>query len=144
MDVSEDKMKNLFVLLCCFTLISALPTYATKVIINNNNDRIVYSRSSGPENKINEEENLSTETVYYGNKNSEQNETKLLLLGNDFRLELAGTKWNLNDNTQSVKYAPPSEYTVYKEKRDSREAADYYYVDETKNPNTLIPSWTTQ
>ncbi len=142
-------MKNLLILLCCFTLISALPTYATKIIVNNNQDRIVYSRSTLPSEIIVYEQSGENETFneqkYYGNKNSEQDNSQLHLLGNDFRLELAGTKWNLEENTKPANYkvtANDIEYTARLDriKRGSREAADYYYVDDVKAPDTLIQS----
>ena len=76
-------MKNLCILLCCFTIISALPTYATKIIVNNNQDRIVYSRSTLPSEIIVYEQSGENETFneqkYYGNKNSEQDNSQLRL-----------------------------------------------------------------
>ena len=142
-------MKTLCLVICCLTVISALPAYATKIIVNDNQDRIVYSRSTLPSETIVYEQNDGNETFneqkYYGNKNSEQDNYQLHLLGNDFRIELAGTKWNLEENTIPVNYkikANDNEYTARLDriKRGSREAADYYYIDKVKAPDTLIPS----
>ncbi len=142
-------MKNLCLFICCLTVISALPTYATKIIVNDNQDRIVYSRSSFPNEAVIYEEttiNKPEQTPkYYGNKNQEQSDYQRNLLGNDFRLELVGTKWNMEVNDVPVSYetyTSNSEYTARLDriKRGSREAADYYYIDKVKAPDTLIPS----
>ena len=39
-------MKNFCFLLAFLTVLTAMPSYAVKIIVNNENDRIVYSRSS--------------------------------------------------------------------------------------------------
>ena len=129
-----------------------MPSYAMKIIVNNENDRIVYSRSSFPLDEFSysseEVEQVSVKNSYYkrSSQNPEYYEYQLRLLGNDFRKELAGTKWNLVnevENAPVLENVEPqlSEYQMNLErlKRGSREAADYYTKDTIKAPNTLIP-----
>lgn len=128
-------MKKLCLFLVCLTFISSMPSFAMKVIVNNENDRIVYSRSSG----FDDDGNYGTFNInlnsYEKRRNPAQNNYELGLLGTEFRTELAGTKWHLVNNTPQK----PIEKNL--NDRNSREAADYYYIDKYKAPDTLIPSW---
>lgn len=144
-------MKNICFLLACLTFLSVLPSSAMKIIVNNANDRIVYSRSSGPDEIITEEVDTQTpqsKTSYYKslNTNPEYYEYQLRLLGSDFRNELAGTKWYYNQRTVPVNNVKQTALQAKQKaesersKRLSREAADYYMVDLTNAPNTLVPS----
>ncbi len=145
-------MKNISLLLVCLTFISVMPSYAMKLIVNDENDRIVYSRSSFPHNEVtysDEDVTTKVKTSYYKSlkQTPEYYEYQLKLLGNDFRKELAGTKWYLanEDVVEAVEPTPVeqlSEYQLNLErlKRSSREAADYYMVDMMKDPENLVPS----
>ena len=42
-------MKNFCLLLIGLMIVTSLPTFADRLILNNNKDRIVYSRSSRPD-----------------------------------------------------------------------------------------------
>ncbi len=152
-ECKRGNMKNLCLLLACLTFVSVMPSYAMKIIVNNENDRIVYSRSSFPHDEVSfsdeEVEQVKVKSSYYksSSQNPEYYEYQLRLLGNDFRKELAGTKWNLVDDVENVPVASElepqlTEYQMNLErlKRGSREAADYYMVDMMKDPNNLVPS----
>ena len=149
-------MKNFCFILAFLMGLTALPTYAAKIIINNENDRIVYSRSSFAaddtkydiEKEKQETKNI-VKTSYFkrAGLDLEKDQQLLYMLGKDFRIELAGTKWNyINEEVViepvEVETTIKSEYQEQLErlKRGSREAADYYMVDITKNPNNLVPS----
>ena len=105
-------MKKICFLLTCLAFISALPTFAQKIIINDNNDRIVYSRSSFSiddtkydvdQPKINEQVVESNEAVLEQKEEVSKSDEPVIkikydrflmeLLAADFRKELAGTKW---------------------------------------------------
>ncbi len=145
-------MKNISLLIVCLAFISVMPSYATKIIVNDDNDRIVYSRSSFPQNEVTyteEEVTTKAKTSYYKSlkQTPEFYEHQLKLLGNDFRKELAGTKWYLSSEevVEAVEQVPVqqlSEYQLNLErlKRYSREAADYYMIDMMKDPENLVPS----
>ena len=81
------------------------------------------------------------------NQNPEYYEYQLKLLGNDFRKELAGTKWYLESeevvepvSDEVVQYKSVHQLNIERLKRSSREAADYYMVDMAKDPENLLPS----
>ena len=148
-------MKNICFVLAFLTVLTALPSYAVKIIVNNENDRIVYSRSSFAADDTNydvdepEVTKKIVKTSYFkrAGLNPEADQHLLYLLGKDFRTELAGTQWNYEDEqvvteVQEIETVVKSEYQEQLErlKRGSREAADYYMIDMTKNPNNLVPS----
>ena len=145
-------MKNICLLLACLTFISVMPSYAVKLIVGEENDRVVYSRSSFPQDEITvSDEGVKTtvKTSYYKslNQNPEYYEYQLKLLGNDFRKELAGTKWYLESeevvepvSDEVVQYKSVHQLNIERLKRSSREAADYYMVDMAKDPENLLPS----
>lgn len=149
-------MKNFCFLFAILMGLTALPTYAAKIIINNENDRIVYSRSSfaadDTKYDVEQEQQMPktiVKTSYFKRAGLDpvKDQQLLYILGQDFRIELAGTKWNYVDEevvteTTEIETAVKSEYQEQLErlKRGSREAADYYMVDMTKNPNNLVPS----
>lgn len=145
-------MKNICLLLACLTFISVMPSYAVKLIVGEENDRVVYSRSSFPQDEITvSDEGVKTtvKTSYYKslNQNPEYYEYQLRLLGNDFRKELAGTKWYLESeevvepvSDEVVQYKSVHQLNIERLKRSSREAADYYMVDMAKDPENLLPS----
>ena len=129
-----------------------MPSYAVKLIVGEENDRVVYSRSSFPQDEITvSDEGVKTtvKTSYYKslNQNPEYYEYQLRLLGNDFRKELAGTKWYLESeevvepvSDEIVQYKSVHQLNIERLKRSSREAADYYMVDMAKDPENLLPS----
>ena len=129
-----------------------MPSYAVKLIVGEENDRVVYSRSSFPQDEITvSDEGVKTtvKTSYYKslNQNPEYYEYQLRLLGNDFRKELAGTKWYLESeevvepvSDEVVQYKSVHQLNIERLKRSSREAADYYMVDMAKDPENLLPS----
>ncbi len=138
-------MKKICFLFAFLIVISAIPSYATKIIINNENDRIVYSRSSYDDNATYDEETKNIiKTSYFRREglNLEYDRYLLELLGRDFRKELAGTKWHYDEETIEIPVITKSKHqlNIEKAKRNSREASDYYMVDLTKNPNKLVPS----
>lgn len=129
--------------------IGNLPSYAMKIIVNDDKDRIVYSRSSFPGEETyteytNENENTNTTTpVTY--KRTNLTESQLYYLSNEIRDELIGTYWNYNEENNTAEEINNNENNVNTavytyNKRGSREAADYYMVDSIKAPNMLIPS----
>lgn len=103
-------MKNICFILVCLTFLSVLPSYATKVIVNDDQDRIVYSRSSRPPKEIITEQNIQNEEGIQGDfnnvngqvknswirnqsiRNKEYNES-IIPLFMEFRTELAGHHW---------------------------------------------------
>ena len=60
------------------------------------------------------------------------------LLGSEFRPELAGTKWDFDNNIKPVNIIQTKNDELYN--RDSREASDYFMVDNIKDPERIIPS----
>lgn len=143
-------MKNLCLLLACLTFISVLPASAMKIIVNNEHDRIVYSRSSGPDEDVSytTEQTQTTEMNSYLRHymgNPEYYQYQLRLLGDDIRRELVGTKWYYASPaeplpSQTISQSSSDNISLERLKRASREAADYYMVDMTKDPNNLVPS----
>ena len=106
----RGNMKNICLILVGLTFLSVLPSYATKIIVNDNKDRIVYSRSSRPPKEIITEQYVVNEYSEPQNTNPYTEEEKnsyiytysvrnvnynlaILDLGNDIREELVGTKW---------------------------------------------------
>ena len=105
-------MKNICFILICLTFLSVLPSYATKVIVNDDKDRIVYSRSSRPPKVLVNEQQTETkknfdildENPYDGYQKNSWIRTRSIYdsnyndsifpLANDMREELIGIKWN--------------------------------------------------
>ena len=105
-------MKNICFILACLTFLSVLPSYATKVIVNDDKDRIVYSRSSRPPKVIvNEQQVENGQNNSYQNDSYQNNSTKtswiktqsinnpiynwsIFELQENIREELVGTTWN--------------------------------------------------
>lgn len=143
-------MKNLCLILACLTFISVLPANAVKLIVNDANDRIVYSRSSSHNDDVEavqEETETTVKNSYLRNftGNPEYYNYQMRLLGDDLREELVGTRWYYEQQQPSQEEQnlnEKSEYQLNLErlKRTSREAADYYMVDMMKDPNNLVPS----
>ena len=143
-EIVEVVMKKLCLVLVFMLFIGNLPSFAMKIIVNNDNDRIVYSRSSFPGDEADSSYNNNDDgnvPVNY-KKNNLTNE-QLQYLTNEIRDELIGTYWNFNENNaQNVNNSDNSadfNSTAYN-KRGSREAADYYMVDSIKAPDTPVPS----
>ena len=193
-------MKKICYLLVFLSIITALPSCAMKIISHDQNDRIVYSRSSRPDttylydvneyNAVQEENTLQeeappaedisggnyiTKASYEAGKSQspEYYNYQRMLLSTDFRRELAGTNWaytnyytseevnnpneqanvqnnqpaQANEPAQVNEPAPAVDYQKIVsnlsdkyEKRASREAADYYYVDDVKAPTVILES----
>lgn len=137
-------MKNICFILVCLTFLSVLPSYATKVIVNDDQDRIVYSRSSRPPKEIITEQNIqNTEAVQdndnvrgswirdYSVKNQEYN-TSIIRLFIDLREELVGTSWGY---PEYLKYPiPPELVNELKAQQDGRKD----YVEENTVQTTYV------
>ena len=143
-EIVEVVMKKLCLVLVFMLFIGNLPSFAMKIIVNNDNDRIVYSRSSFPGDEADSSYNNNDDgnvPVNY-KKNNLTNE-QLQYLTNEIRDELIGTYWNFDENNaQNVNNTDNSadfNSTAYN-KRGSREAADYYMFDSIKAPYTPVPS----
>ncbi len=156
-------MKKFCLILAFLSFVSALPSYAMKIIVNDKNDRIVYSRSNLFDNEIKDNQysfekyinknNYASIEDYAAAKQykSQKEYTSLKKLSNEIRTELIGTTWNYDEteyvenNTAEVDGETISQYdeTGYSMDyllRNSREAADYYTRDLNHDPELLIPS----
>ncbi len=143
-EIEEVVMKKLCLVLVFMLFIGNLPSFAMKIIVNNDNDRIVYSRSSAPSDEVyNDYNSRESGNVPVNYKKNNLTNEQLQYLTNEIRDELIGTYWNFNDNNaQNVNNSDNStdfNSTAYN-KRGSREAADYYMVDSIKAPDTPVPS----
>lgn len=162
-NVKVNIMKKIFLVLILCSYISVLPCYAKKVIVNDQNNRIVYSRSNWDIGTAVQDFDYSTDStgeVQYSQEQVEAarnfrpqyiDEYKLQELGRNIKLNLVGTTWT---NTDNVKYAhnvnniDENVQTAYEDgtraedisKRSSREAADYFRRDLSRDPDELIPS----
>lgn len=108
-------MKNICLILVGLTFLSVLPSYATKIIVNNDKDRIVYSRSSRPpkeivtqpeytqqkivqntenDNNILPDGNPKRSWIYYKSITSPDYNYSVIEFAQNMREELIGTKWN--------------------------------------------------
>lgn len=109
-------MKNICLILVGLTFLSVLPSYATKIIVNNDKDRIVYSRSSRPpkeivtqpeytqqeivqntenDNNISADGNPKRSWIYYRSvTHPDYNWSIETYFIKDMREELVGTNWN--------------------------------------------------
>ncbi len=137
-------MKKFSLLLVFVLVVSAMPSFATKVIVNDNNDRVVYSRSTGFDERIDETVYDSYLKSYNQKRNQELNIYQTTLLSKEFRTELAGKKWVLvnnsyNNNNNNLPSQQIQNLNFRASDRLSREAADYYYVDKN-NPYIKYPS----
>ena len=154
-------MRNFFIFYVLFSFFTVIPSFALKIIVNEDTDRTVPSRCSGPSNVIEEyteeqnndsRESAQEELIEKSNDyNSEKYELVYKpLLGADIRPELVGTTWgyplnnfeqNVNSQEQLLENQAeeniPQEVTV---KRFTREAADYYILDTINRPNEIIPA----
>ena len=123
-------MKNICLILVGLTFLSVLPSYATKIIVNNDKDRIVYSRSSRPPKEIitqpeytqntvqntENDNNISTDGnpkrswIYYKSVTNPDYNWSITNFVDDIREELIGTRWNYPRNMVT----PVSEETIDK------------------------------
>ena len=150
-------MKKVCLTLALFIFITSVPSFAMKVILNDNNDRRVPSRCSGPVEEYSVEE-YTDNTVKY-QPMSDYNSNYVMdrymtyykpLLSQDMREELIGTTWYYPKyvsryDAQKV-YTQPASKTSKKvqdklSKRYLREAADYYTQDTLgSNPDKAYPA----
>lgn len=112
-------MKNICLILVGLTFLSVLPSYATKIIVNNDKDRIVYSRSSRPpkeivtqpeytqqkavqstenDNNISADGNPKRSWIYYRSIQDGLYNNSVFLFVENMREELIGTRWNYPSN----------------------------------------------
>ena len=112
-------MKNICLILVGLTFLSVLPSYATKIIVNNDKDRIVYSRSSRPPKEIvtqpeytqqevvqniESDNNISADGtpkrswIYYNSIINPVYNNSIFPFVENIREELVGTKWNYPSN----------------------------------------------
>ena len=156
-------MKKFCLLFIIFSLISAIPAFAMKKILNDNNDRRVPSRCSGPVEEYTEEETYVYNTNYQNNQMPPYNASYQMeryihyykpLLSQDMRTELIGTTWyypkyvtrytgnSVNSQPASYKTSTKTKKTPKKlSKRYLREAADYYTQDTlSSNPDKAYPA----
>lgn len=137
-------MKKLCLIMVFMFFVGNLPSFAMKIIVNNDNDRIVYSRSSFPGDEVDADYNNGNDGyVSVNSKKNNLTDEQLQYLTNEIRDELIGTYWNFDDNNaQNVNNSNNSSdvNSVEYNKRGSREAADYYMVDSIKAPDTPVPS----
>lgn len=156
-------MKKLFVIIILCSFISVLPCYAKKIIVNDQGNRIVYSRSNWDIGTDVQEFDYSTDSTGEVQYTDEQVEAarnfkpqyiedyKLEDLGKNIKLELVGTTWVTHNDVkqlENINNIDENVQTAYEEegrpediaRRNSREAADYYRVDLDRNPDELIPS----
>ncbi len=155
-------MKKFCLLLLMFSLIS-VPAFAMKKILNDNSDRRVPSRCSGPVEEYTEEETSVYDTNYQPNQMPSYNSSYQMeryinyykpLLSQDMRTELIGTTWYYPKyvtryTNNSINSQPATAKTSKKakkakkelSKRYLREAADYYTQDTLgPNPDKAYPA----
>lgn len=159
-------MKKLCCLLVFLSMFSAMPSFAMKVIVNDQKDRVVYTRSNwntDPYGDMIKSYETTQNAVNYTEKEKAAAETykpkyvdtaDLKELSNNLKPEMIGIKWEYNydtndenqengdneqisENNSSYEELTPEEIA----RRNSREAADYYTKDlNDENPDNLIPS----
>lgn len=158
-------MKKFCILFMLFSFISVMPCFALKIIVNENTDRTVPSRSSSPADSYEEDYSMEeTGDMLYDQqqrplitRQSEYNNQKYELvykplLGANIRPELVGTTWNypvnnmppkvdenmrpVNNDVNNANNQEPA--TIVK--RYLREAADYYVLDTINHPKDIIPA----
>lgn len=158
-------MKKFCLILVLFSFISVMPCFALKVIVNENTDRTVPSRCSGPTSSYEEEYEMqqnddgSQESVsqqeseiipgYQGAKYELVYKSRL---GADIRPELVGTAWGYPDYTHLLNQNADEQPAEQNENMDNnqeqelitkrylREAADYYVLDTINRPDEVIPA----
>lgn len=158
-------MKKLCLLILFCSVVSAMPAYAMKVIVNDQNDRVVYSRSNKYDNSYKGDSYYSTkgfgqvnytkaeQTAAKNYRPQPVDEYQLYELSRDLKRDLIGTTWYYDNNNYDDNNNPDNSanigarnyqdnYTTFEDylKRNSREAADYYTKDLANNPEELIPS----
>lgn len=161
-------MKKFCLLLVILITAGSLPSYAIKEIVNDQTDRIVYSRSTKPDNSY------VYSDAYYSNAGTGQIQYskpelkaaryyqlqpvsyyQLKELGNNINPELVGTRWTyyyeeessdrnmVPADTEKVNpelYHNHSSYVADESlKYNCREAADYFTRDHNNDPERLIP-----
>lgn len=145
-------MRKVCLILGLFAFLSAIsvPAYAIKMITNNELDRTVPSRCSGSDEEFIQDDYaqvqdnnvvpVSNKVIRVQKENFERYYKPIL--GEDFRIELLGIKWNYpayeEKPVQSIEKKQQFEDIIYEssdQKRYIREAADYYIIDTLKNPN---------
>jgi len=148
-------------MMAVFTFLSVVPSFAIKIIVNNETDRTVPSRCSGGdvEEYIEQDYEVSSPSVnverkFVNNMADKQRERFNLvykpILEQDFRRELIGTTWHYPDETQNYSQPEPVQEQVYNahyndaamqvyNKKYIREAADYYVVDTINRPDEAVP-----
>ncbi len=160
-------MKKFCLLLVLFTFLTSVPSFGMKLIVNDDNNRRVPSRCSGPVEEYSADDNNQYEyNVNYNyqpvnNYNSAYWSDRYEfyykpLLSRDMRTELVGTTWYYPKYVARYNPSTPATYsettvvkkpdTVVKDqdqlnKRFIREAADYYTRDTlSENPEKLYPA----
>ncbi len=154
-------MKKFCLLMAAFTFLSVMPSFAIKIIVNNETDRTVPSRSSdrNVEEYIEQDNEVSSPSVNVNRRvvnsmaDKQRERFNLVykpILEQDFRRELIGTTWHYPDETQNYSQPEPIQEQVSDEqfndggwqaynKKYIREAADYYVVDTINRPNEAVP-----
>lgn len=158
-------MKKLCCLLVFLSICSSMPVFAMKVIVNDQKDRVVYSRSNwntNPYDDMTQNYQTTQNAVNYTEKEKAAAETykpkyvdeaDLKELSNNLKPEMIGIKWEYNyktndENQENEDNEQISQNSDYEQltpeeiaRRNSREAADYYTKDlNDENPDNLIPS----
>ncbi len=145
-------MRKVCLILGLFAFLSAIsvPAYAIKMITNNELDRTVPSRCSGPGEEVIQDDYaqvqnnnivpVSNKVIRVQKENFERYYKPIL--GEDFRIELLGIRWNYPtyeeqpvQNIENNQQVEDINYENNDQRRYIREAADYYIIDTLKNPN---------
>ncbi|MCD7780438.1 MAG: hypothetical protein LUH05_07185 [Candidatus Gastranaerophilales bacterium] len=142
-------MKKTFLILAIFSFVSVMPSFALKLITNDNGDRTVPSRCSGYDGQeyIYEQDYNSNSAVYkkYDGYQGDKFEAVYKpILSQHIRRELVGTTWYYPVNSPQQQSTDINSNITNQEsdklsKSYIREAADYYYVDTIENPQKPIP-----
>lgn len=145
-------MRKVCFILGLLAFLSAMhfPAYAIKLITNNELDRTVPSRCSGPSDEFvqddygqvqNNNANPVSNKVIKKQKDNFERYYKPIL-GEDFRIELLGIRWNYpsdeeqpNQSVENNQYYENVNYENNEQKRYIREAADYYIYDTLRDGN---------
>lgn len=145
-------MKKLVLTVILLAFVSAIPSFAMKVITNKELDRTVPSRSSRPGTEM--QLGSYQETTYtipknragyrdgWGYQGVTYEKYYKPLISRDIRFELVGTHWDYPKATNyQLEKVTKTYNTAYKNlygKRYMREAADYYVVDTINHPNNAV------
>ena len=152
-------MKKFCLMLAVFTFVSVMPSFAVKMIVNNDTNRKVPSRSSVSNSEVYVEQGEDAfspsfeQNRYYSNRAVNQQLERFIvfykpILGQDIRPELIGTTWHYPSeiqhyNQQQQQHEAVSEHfngdSVFYNKHYIREAADYYVVDTINRPGEVVP-----